>query len=97
MALVGLLIGGAVGVAHVASARWTVARLRPGAPLWALVWVLGGMLLRLSAAVGVLTVALLHSTVTGAVAFAGLLLGRWSALIWLHTRQRPRPTNVSQS
>ncbi len=68
---------------NVLTLRWTMARLRPGAPRRAVAWILGGALLRWSLAVGLLVAALQRGIVLGLMAFAGLWLARWGMVCWI--------------
>jgi hypothetical protein len=77
-----LFIGGAVGTLNVLTLRWTVARLRPGAPRHAAAWILGGALLRWGFIAGLLIAALQRGLVPGLLAFAGLWLAQWGMVCW---------------
>jgi len=83
-----LFAGGSIGVLNGLSRRWTVARLRPDVPGQAVVWALGGAMLRWSLAAGLLVTALQRGVVPGLLAFAGLWLTRWGIVYWLNSRVR---------
>jgi len=72
-----LFAGLMVGALNALTLWSSVARLRPAAPGRAVAWVLGGALLRLGLAVGVLIAALQRGVLPGLLAFAGLWLARW--------------------
>ncbi len=78
-----LFAGLAVGALNGLTLWGTVARLRPDAPPRAVAWILGGALLRWTAAAGVLIAALQRGILPGLLAFAGLWLARWGMVCWL--------------
>jgi hypothetical protein len=80
-----LFTGGSVGLLNGLSLRWTVARLRPAVPGRAVVWALGGALLRWGLAAVLLVIALQDGVMPGLLAFAGLRLARWGIVCWLNS------------
>jgi hypothetical protein len=83
-----LLTGSIVGVLHGVTLWWTVARLQPDAPRHAVVWALGGTMLRWGITASLLITALQRGIMLGLLAFAGLFLVRWSMTCWLALGQR---------
>ena len=86
-----LLAGAVVGLVGMFSLQWTVGRLRAQAPVAGIALTMGGMLLRLAAAGGLLWLALRRAGLVAAgAALAGLLLTRW-IMIWQLNRARKKP------
>ena len=83
MRAVWLALGGAVGVLNGLTLRWTMARLRPDAPLSGVALAVGGAALRWGLAAVMLIVASRQDLVSGLMTFAGLWLARWGVVWWL--------------
>ena len=75
-----LFAGLAVGALNGLTLRNSVARLRPNVSGHTVAWILGGAILRLGLAAGLLVVALQRGILPGILAFAGLWLARWGTV-----------------
>ena len=75
--------GFVVAVVNVALIAGMVGKLRPGGEWRVLSSFISGFALRLVLATLVLMAALRHSAAAGLLAFAGLWLGRWTALLFV--------------
>ena len=62
---------------------WTVNQMRPEALASASAWMLLGFLGRLALVAVLLVTALQRGIVPGLLAGAGLLVSRWTILVWL--------------
>ena len=83
-----LLAGLLVGLLNVVSIVRTVGQLQPGGDIRALSAVLGGFIWRTGLSVLLLVFALQRSATAGLLAFAGLWLARWTALLWVTGKGR---------
>jgi len=75
-----LCAGVALGFFNIMTQWWTVQRLHPEAPHYALVLMMGGMMLRWLLAAGLFITALQGGLFPLLMAFAGLWLARWGML-----------------
>jgi hypothetical protein len=90
MTVLWLIVGAALGVLSVTTMWWTVARLRPDARPQALVWVLGGAVLRWAVTAGLLFMAVRTGGGAGPLTVVGLWLGRWGTVRWLRLNRKSR-------
>lgn len=79
-----LAAGALVGVLNAFNRWWTVARTHHDREDRAVSMVLGGMMVRLLVVAALLIAALRVGIVPGLLAFGGMWLARWGALIWIH-------------
>lgn len=82
MSLIWLFTGVLSGLLNALAMAATVARLTPAAPVQSLRRITGGMALRWILTAALLAAALRHGAGAGLLAFAGLWLARWAAIVW---------------
>jgi FtsH-binding integral membrane protein len=77
------LFGAVLSAVKVLTLLWTVNRIHPNAPYQAVVWAMGGAIMRWLLVTSLLLSALQQGIVSALFAFAGLWLARWGVIVWL--------------
>jgi hypothetical protein len=75
------LLGILVGTLNVLSQAWTLQRITPASPRAAYIWVFAGFVLRTALAIALLLIAVQSGVIAALLALAGILIGRWIALV----------------
>jgi hypothetical protein len=82
MNLAWFIAGALVGLLNALAMSVAVRRLAPSAPARSLFGLAGGTAVRWACIAMLLAVALRQGSASGLLAFAGLWLARWAAIVW---------------
>ena len=82
--IIWFVLGGVWGWLSIAFQVWSMERLDARPSPGALIWVIGGVLVRLGWIALLLAVALQRGITAGLFAFVGILLARWLMIYRLH-------------
>lgn len=85
-----LLAGSLTGILNSLTRWWTVHQLRAEMPGHPVLLILSGMTLRFVLVSALLIAGLKDGIVQGLLAFGGLWLARWAAVLWSHKAGPPQ-------